>query len=120
MQAFSLALAFGEWDVRKLIREIPYDLFIYWSLFLSMEKAKKTKQDYQFALLTKVICEGIIVYFQELSKSLKEMAIDEAYERRHKLEEEEEKALAQELADSYNKAVDRLRTLIGYTENKLY
>ena len=56
-QAFSLALAFGEWDVRKLIREIPYDLFIYWSLFLSMEKAKKTKQDYQFALLTKVICE---------------------------------------------------------------
>lgn len=57
MQAFSLALAFGEWDVRKLIREIPYDLFIYWSLFLSMEKAKKTKQDYQFALLTKVICE---------------------------------------------------------------
>ena len=56
-QAFSLALAFGEWDVRKLIREIPYDLFIYWSLFLSMEKAKKTKKDYQFALLTKVICE---------------------------------------------------------------
>ena len=56
-QAFSLALAFGEWDVRKLLREIPYDLFIYWSLFLSMEKAKKTKQDYQFALLTKVICE---------------------------------------------------------------
>ena len=56
-QAFSLALAFGEWDVRKLIREIPYDLFIYWSLFLSMEKTKKTKQDYQFALLTKVICE---------------------------------------------------------------
>ena len=70
--------------------------------------------------LIKVICEGIIVYFQELSKSLKEMAIDEAYERRHKLEEEEEKALAQDLADSYNKAVDRLRTLIGYTENKLY
>ena len=56
-QAFSLALAFGEWDVRKLIREIPYDLFIYWSLFLSMEKAKKTKQDYQFALLIIVICE---------------------------------------------------------------
>ena len=28
--------------------------------------------------LTKVICEGIIVYVQELSKSLKEMAIDEA------------------------------------------
>ena len=70
--------------------------------------------------LTKVICEGIIVYFQELSKSLKEVAIEEAYERQHQLEEEEEKALARELADSYNKAVDRLRTLIGYTENKLY
>lgn len=70
--------------------------------------------------LAKVFCEGLVVYFTELSKSLKDIAQDEAYARQHQLEEQEEQMLAQELAQTYNKAVDRLRTLIGYTENKLY
>jgi hypothetical protein len=68
----------------------------------------------------KVLAEGLIVYFTEVGKNLKEIAEQEKYERQHQLEEQEEQALAQELSNAYNNAVSRLRTLIGYTENKLY
>ena len=63
---------------------------------------------------------GFGSFVKETFTSYEDIVKDEVYEHNNYLDEEEEHMLAVELADMYNKAVDRLRTLVGYTENKLY
>jgi hypothetical protein len=68
----------------------------------------------------KLILLALTTFYSEVVKTLKDYEKNDKYLREHKLQEEEERQLAQEIEQNYNKAVDRLRTLIGYTENKLY
>ena len=52
-----VAHAFGEWDLNAFLEKIPYDLLIYWIVFLNKKKFENTKQDYQLGLIAKAVTE---------------------------------------------------------------
>ena len=60
-----------------------------------------------------IVLKSFIEGWKERDKELK-------YLKAHQIAEEEAERLAQSLKDNYEKSVSKLRTLVGYTENKLY
>lgn len=54
---FEVALALHNPNPREMLKEMDKDTFMYWVAFLSMKKREHSKQDYQQALLTKIVAE---------------------------------------------------------------
>lgn len=72
------------------------------------------------AVIFKIIYVGLTTYYTEFNKSVREYDEHREYLANNVLDDEEEQALAQELEDTHTKAINRLKTLMSYTENKLY
>lgn len=54
---FNVALALHHPNPRKMLEEMDKDTFMYWVAFLNRKSKEHTKQDYQQALLTKIVAE---------------------------------------------------------------
>ena len=90
-----VAHAFGEWDLHAFLEKIPYDLLIYWIVFLNKKKFENTKQDYQLGLIAKAVSEKDTKADYPLDKYvIKFMTEEERLEQ----EEKEQEALFNRLA----------------------
>lgn len=54
---FEVALALKYQDPRQMLEEMDKDTLMYWIAFLNRKKREHKQQDYQLALLTKMVAE---------------------------------------------------------------